>query len=104
MQQGDPVPLLGDVMAPSGIRFERQEECPCMMEGTRPGLTLPEAAQAGDRCNKAALGGICKRNMWRFADRHLPNIWGGARVCRHALVSAKIRVSKTQNREIVMPS
>jgi len=25
-----------------------------MVEGTRPGLTLPEAAQAGDRCNKAA--------------------------------------------------
>jgi hypothetical protein len=24
-----------------------------MVEGTRPGLTLPEAAQAGDRCNKA---------------------------------------------------
>src|SRR3954452_21252499 len=37
----------------SGIRFERQEGCPCMVEGTRPGLTLPEAAQAGDRCNKA---------------------------------------------------
>jgi len=26
-----------------------------MVEGTRPGLTLPEAAQAGDRCNKAVL-------------------------------------------------
>ncbi len=25
-----------------------------MVEGTRPGLTLPEATQAGDRCNKAA--------------------------------------------------
>ena len=24
-----------------------------MVEGTRPGLTLPDAAQAGDRCNKA---------------------------------------------------
>ena len=24
-----------------------------MVEGPRPGLTLPEAAQAGDRCNKA---------------------------------------------------
>ena len=23
-----------------------------MVEGTRPGLTLPEAAQPGDRCNK----------------------------------------------------
>jgi len=43
------------VMAPSGIRFERQEECPCMVEGSRPGLILPEAAQAGDRCNKVAI-------------------------------------------------
>jgi hypothetical protein len=25
-----------------------------MVEGPRPGLTLPDAAQAGDRCNKAA--------------------------------------------------
>src|SRR4051812_43259850 len=50
---GHPVPLLGDVMAPSGIRFEWQEGCPCMVEGTRPDLTLPEAAPAGDHCNKA---------------------------------------------------
>jgi hypothetical protein len=41
-------------MAPSGIRFERQEGCSCRVEGTRPGVTLPDAAQAGDRCNKAA--------------------------------------------------
>jgi hypothetical protein len=27
-----------------------------MVEGTRPGLTLPDAAQAGDRCNKAGHG------------------------------------------------
>ena len=38
---GHPVPLLRNVMAASGIRFERQEECPCRVEGTRPGLTLP---------------------------------------------------------------
>jgi hypothetical protein len=44
------------VMAPSGIRFERQEGCPCMVKGTRPGVTLPDAAQAGDRCNKAPTG------------------------------------------------
>jgi hypothetical protein len=25
-----------------------------MVEGTRPGLTLLEATQAGDRCNKAS--------------------------------------------------
>src|SRR3954453_664226 len=52
---GHPVLLLRDVVAPSGISFERHEGCPCMVEGTRPGLTLPEAAQAGDRCNKAVL-------------------------------------------------
>src|SRR3954451_17173815 len=28
---GHPLLLLGDVMAPSGIRFERQEACPCMV-------------------------------------------------------------------------
>ena len=39
--------LLGDVMAPSGIRFERQEECPCMVEGPRPGFILPDAAPSG---------------------------------------------------------
>ena len=33
---------LGDVMASSGIRFERQEACLCMVEGPRPGLILPE--------------------------------------------------------------
>ena len=49
---GHPVPLLGDVMAPSGIRFERREECPYMVKGSRPGLILPKAAQAGDQCNK----------------------------------------------------
>jgi hypothetical protein len=38
---GHPVLLLGDVMAPSGIRFERQEGCPCMVEGPRPGPILP---------------------------------------------------------------
>jgi hypothetical protein len=27
-----------------------------MVEGTRPGITLPAAAQAGDRCNKVAKG------------------------------------------------
>ena len=50
---GHPVPLLRDVMAPSSIHFERQEGCPCRGEGTRPDLTLPEATQAGDPCNKA---------------------------------------------------
>jgi hypothetical protein len=42
-------------MAPSGVRFERQEGCPCRVKGARPGLTLPEVTQAGDRCNKAAV-------------------------------------------------
>ena len=41
-------------VAPSSIRFERQEGCPCMVEGPRPGFILPDAAQAGDRCNKAS--------------------------------------------------
>ena len=50
---GHPVLLFWDVMPAVLVGFERQEECPCMMKGTRPGLTLPEAAQAGDRCNKA---------------------------------------------------
>src|SRR3954447_5172729 len=27
---------------------------PCMVEGSRPRLILPEAAQTGDRCNKVA--------------------------------------------------
>src|SRR3954447_21217477 len=40
-------------MAPRGIRFERQEGCPCRVKGPRPGFILPDAAQAGDRCNKA---------------------------------------------------
>jgi transposase len=39
-------------MAPSGVRFERREGCPCRVKGARPGLTLLEATQAGDRCNK----------------------------------------------------
>src|SRR5829696_9239009 len=43
-------------VAPRGIGFERQEGCPCMVEGPRPGLILPDAAQAGDRCNKAPAG------------------------------------------------
>src|SRR5215213_1562505 len=38
---GHPVLLLGDVMAPSGIRFERQEGCPCMVKEPRPGPILP---------------------------------------------------------------
>jgi hypothetical protein len=46
------------VMAPSGIRFERQEGCSCRVEGTRPGFILPDAAQAGDRCNKAIWEGF----------------------------------------------
>src|SRR4051794_31056161 len=49
------------------IRFERQEGCPCMVEGTRPGLTLPEAAQAGDRCNKATALGILRQPAIRVA-------------------------------------
>ncbi len=36
-----------------------------MVEGARPGLTLPEAAQAGDRCNKAALEP--SRSTWLVA-------------------------------------
>jgi hypothetical protein len=51
MQQGDPVLLFWDVMPAVLVGFERQEGCPCMVEGTRPGL-LPEAAQDGNRCNK----------------------------------------------------
>ncbi len=51
------MPLLGNVMAAIGLRFERQEGCPWMVKGTRPSRTLPEAAQAGDRCNKAAVMG-----------------------------------------------
>ena len=38
---GHPVPLLGDVMAPSGIRFERQEGSPRMVKEPRPGPILP---------------------------------------------------------------
>jgi hypothetical protein len=41
-------------MAPSGIRFEWQEEYPCMVEGTRPGLTLPQGTPPTDPCNKMA--------------------------------------------------
>jgi hypothetical protein len=44
---GHPVPLLGDVMAPRGIRFERQEGCSCTVEGPRPGFILPDAAPSG---------------------------------------------------------
>ena len=39
-------------MAPGGFGFERQEGCPCMVEGPCPGLTLPEATPPADRCNK----------------------------------------------------
>jgi transposase len=49
-------------MAPSGVRFERHEGCPYRVEGTRPGLTLPEATQAGDRCNKVSLE--LSRSTW----------------------------------------
>jgi hypothetical protein len=35
--------LLGGVMAPSGIRFERQEGCPCMVEGLAPASPYPKA-------------------------------------------------------------
>jgi hypothetical protein len=52
---GHPVLLLRDVMAPSGVHFERHEGYPCRMMGTRPVLTLPKATQAGDRCNKVPL-------------------------------------------------
>ncbi|CAA9479326.1 MAG: hypothetical protein AVDCRST_MAG13-1022, partial [uncultured Solirubrobacteraceae bacterium] len=41
------------VVAPIGIRLERQEGCPCLVEGTRPDLTLPRGTQAADPCNKA---------------------------------------------------
>ena len=37
-----------------------------MVEGTRPGLTLPEASQAGDRCNKALL----RPKAWEPLVRH----------------------------------
>jgi hypothetical protein len=36
-----------------------------MAEGTRPGLTLPEAAQAGDRC-KAAILDISHATLYRI--------------------------------------
>ena len=45
-------PFVFEVGVAGAIRFERQERCPCMVEGARPGLTLPEATEAGDRCNK----------------------------------------------------
>ena len=51
----DPLLLLGDVMAPSGIRFERQEGCPCMVEGPRPGFILPDAAPSGRSMQQGAL-------------------------------------------------
>src|SRR3712207_7383976 len=35
-------------------RFERQERRPRRVEGTRPDLTLHEASQPGDPCNKAS--------------------------------------------------
>jgi hypothetical protein len=54
---GHPVVLLRNVMAASGIRLERQERCPCMVEGARPGLALSEATQAGDQCNKVSMRG-----------------------------------------------
>src|SRR3954454_9187617 len=38
---GHPVALLGDVMTPSGIRFERQEACPCIVEGLAPAPSYP---------------------------------------------------------------
>src|SRR3954451_12629535 len=42
-------------MTPSGIRFEWQEEYPCMVEGTRPGLTLPQGTPPADPCNKVNI-------------------------------------------------
>src|SRR3954454_4712415 len=39
---GHPVPLPGDVMAPSGIRFERQETYPCWWRGLAPVSSYPK--------------------------------------------------------------
>ena len=40
-----------------------------MVQGTRPGLTLPEAAHAGDRCNKAPISPSVCRNARRNTAR-----------------------------------
>jgi Histidine kinase-, DNA gyrase B-, and HSP90-like ATPase len=37
---------------------------PLLVEGSRPGLILPEVAQAGDRCNKAFLGARWRVRAW----------------------------------------
>ncbi len=47
-----------------------------MVEGARPGLTLPEASQPGDRCNKAAPGAGLGRRRLR---RHLRALAGAER-------------------------
>src|SRR5215213_8470769 len=39
-------------VAPSGISFERQEGAPAWWRGLAPVSSYPDAAQAGDRCNK----------------------------------------------------
>jgi hypothetical protein len=50
-----------------------------MVEGTRPGLTLPDAAQTGDRCNKVAVRVMAAGNS-------------AAKACR-ALVEASVSCS-----------
>src|SRR3954447_12207668 len=47
-------PIADDALPARDIALHKSAPAiPCMVEGTRPGLTLPEAALAGDHCNKA---------------------------------------------------
>jgi hypothetical protein len=55
--------LFWDVMPAIGPRLERQEECPCMAEGTRPGLNPTRNPQAGDRGNKVPQKSTNPRNV-----------------------------------------
>src|SRR3954447_4188820 len=52
--------------------------CPCMVEGTRPDLTLPEAAPDGDHCNKATSvwrRPISAPRQWMLRDRRPGDVY-----------------------------
>jgi len=108
------VPLLGDVMAPSGIRFERQEGCPCMVEGLAPASsypTPPKRAIDATRRSPAVLGWRVCGNLLSIIDERTPSNVGSSsnlycwsitdhRQCRTAARLGTVEPTYTECRKI----